>query len=468
MIEMARKLLTEQQINHIKQLYADGMTYPKIAQVFRDQGITVSDETIRTWLVRSGVEMRPSRDSLKAPVNENYFDIIDSEQKAYWLGFLIADGCIGKSAGTRRSLHLYLAKKDCVAVEQFASDISYGGKLRYDKKNNQVGIVFNSPQLCGSLISLGYLLWKTDGSPKVLEHIPTNLTRHFVRGFFDGDGCISHNKNKIKSYYFNIVADKRHYNALDTIRMVISQQVELPAKQIKERKTCISIGWNGNQQVARFGLWLYKDATRFLERKKCRFDGLGPAVEFDLDDIKIKPVPVEDYKQFYDNFHYMGAAGRRGFTLGAYLNEQLIAACTIGSITRAETATRLGYLSSEVRELARFCISPRHHISNFPTWFMSRCIKAYKADNLGVKLLVSFADTTQGHSGIIYRAANWKFDGETGCSYHYIDLAGNKIHKKTVFDTAKKMGLKENEYVRRNNFCKIKHLPKKRFILQIR
>jgi hypothetical protein len=464
---MARKLLTEEQINHIKMLYLDGATYPKIAQRLREDGVIICNETVRTWLVRSGITMRPSRDSLIAPVNEHYFDIIDSEQKAYWLGFLVADACIGKSAGTRRALRFYLANKDAGAVEQFASDISYEGKLRHMKKKCQIGITFNSVIFCNSLINLGYLLWKNEGSPKILENLRPDLVRHFIRGFFDGDGCISCSKKNLK-HYFNIVADKLHYRALDAVGTIISQQVELPPKPPKERKTCIAVGWNGNQQVARFGLWLYKDATRLLERKKCRFDGLGPRIDFDFNDLKIDSVPVADYKQFYDNFHYMGAAGRRGFTLGAYLNGQLVAACTIGSITRVETATRLGYQSSEVRELARFCISPRHHVNNFPTWFMSRCVKAYKTECPNVKLLVSFADTTQGHSGTIYKAANWKFDGETGCSYHYVDSKGNKIHKKTVFDTAKKMGLKENEYVKRNNLRKIKHLPKKRFTLQIR
>lgn len=464
---MARKLLTEEQIALIQKLYKNGLTYPKIAQMLRNEGVTVCNETIRTWLVRSGIEMRASRDSLIAPVNEHYFDNIDSEQKAYWLGFLIADACIGKSAGTRRALRFFLADKDCVAVKQFASDISYCGKLRHNNKRHQIGITFNSKQLCDKLIDFGYLLWKTDGSPKILQNLKPDLIQHFIRGLFDGDGCISHSKKRWKSHYFNIAADKLHYNALDAVNNIISREVGLPEKTVKERKNSITIGWNDNQQVAKFGLWLYRDATRYLERKRCLFDGLGEPIKFEFCDINIKQVTVDNYKLFYDNYHYMGAGGRRGFTLGAYLQDELIAACTIGAITRAEMATRLGYQTSQVRELARFCISPRHHVINFSTWFMSRCIKIYKANNKDIKLLISFADTTQGHSGTIYKAANWKFDGETGRSYHYVDESGNKIHKKTIFDIAKKSGMKEIAYANSHNLRKVKHLPKKRFIFEI-
>lgn len=465
-VQMAIKTVTDEQISNICSAYENGATSTALAKKYK-----VNDETIRRWLKISGVKMRASRDSLAAPINNEYFDIIDSEDKAYWLGYLVADACIGKSAGTRRSLRFYLAKKDEWAIEQFAKDISYKGKLRDVRSKNQKGICFNNPHLCSSLINKGYLSWKESGSARLLDSLDSTLIHHFIRGFFDGDGSVSYQvrkRRKKPAYNFCIVADKNHYEALDKIRLIISEEVGLPPKDIKIRNTCIFIGWNGNNQVERFAEWLYKDATRYLPRKKAIFDSLmNYGKEFDLTDVIIKPATIAQYVKFFNNYHYLGAGGRRGYTLGAFLNDQLIAAATIGSITRAEMARKHGLEPKEVRELARLCIHPDHHKKNLPTWFLSRVIKRYKYENPDIKLIISFADTTQGHEGTIYKAANWKYDGKTGRSYHYVDKDGNIIHKKTIYGLAKKEGKKEAEYVRHNGLEKVKHLPKKRFLLEI-
>jgi hypothetical protein len=463
---MAVKALSDKQIKEVCSAYENGATSTALAKKYK-----VNDETIRRWLKISGVKMRASRDSLAAPVNSEYFDIIDSEDKAYWLGYLVADACIGESVGTRRSLRFYLAKKDESAIEQFAKDISYKGKLRDVRSRNQKGICFNNPRLCSSLIDKGYLDWKETGSARLIDSLDSTLIRHFIRGFFDGDGSVSfqtRKRRKKPAYSFCMVADKNHHEALDRIRSIISEEVSLPPKDVKVRNTCIFIGWNGNNQVERFAKWLYKDATRYLLRKKAIFDSLlNYGKEFDLADIIIKPVPIDQYVKFFNSYHYLGAGGRRGYTIGAYLNDQLIAAATIGSITRAEMAKKQGLVPKEARELARLCIHPDHHKKNLPTWFLSRVIKRYKYEYPDIKLIISFADTTQGHEGTIYKAANWKYDGKTGRSYHYVDSAGTIIHKKTVYGIAKKNKQKEAEYVKLAGLEKVRHLPKKRFLLWV-
>ena len=199
-----------------------------------------------------------------------------------------------------------------------------------------------------------------------------------------------------------------------------------------------------------------------------RISMLMSPIEFSFDDIKIKEVDTSDYARFYGLFHYKGRTGRQGFTLGAYLQGKLIAVSTIGSITRNEIAERLGNTPTETRELVRFCIHPDFHKKNFGSWFLSRVVSEYVQKNSTIETLVSFADTTQGHTGAIYKAAGWLEDGVTGSSYHYLDREGFTIHKKTVYDRAKTAGITESAYAAKAGFQKIYEAPKLRFLLRIK
>jgi hypothetical protein len=81
--------------------------------------------------------------------------------------------------------------------------------------------------------------------------------------------------------------------------------------------------------------------------------------------------------------------------------------------------------------------------------------------------LVSFADTTHNHLGIIYKACNWTKDGEVTPDYWYSDNLGYVCHKKTLWNHAKKMQMTESEYCRRFNYIKVWGNKKHRFIYDL-
>jgi hypothetical protein len=267
---MAAKILTDKQIKNICESYNNGMTSVALCKQYN-----ISDSTILKWLKRNNVKIRESRDSFSALVDCDYFKIIDDQNKAYWLGYLAADGCIAKSAGTRRSLRFYLAPKDMIVINQFANDIKYNGHVRTpETSRGQYGICFNNKKFCDNLITLGYLDWK-NGNPIMLSNVPDDLKHHFIRGFFDGDGCISGRKRKSGSYssYINFAAHKNDKPILEAVENIISKNTTLSALGVKFSNSTNScyIAWSGNNQVKKFGEWIYKDAKRFLERKKFRF-----------------------------------------------------------------------------------------------------------------------------------------------------------------------------------------------------
>lgn len=102
----------------------------------------------------------------KFKLNENYFDIVDTEQKSYWLG---------------------LQKRDLNHIKLFKNHLSCD-KTIYHNLNNCV-LRLESKHMCESLIKLGCIPRKS----LILkfpteEQVPNHLLRHFVRGYFDGDG----------------------------------------------------------------------------------------------------------------------------------------------------------------------------------------------------------------------------------------------------------------------------------------
>jgi very-short-patch-repair endonuclease len=171
-----------------------------------------------------------------------------------------------------------------------------------------------------------------------------------------------------------------------------------------------------------------------------------------------------DYSNFLNAYHY-AKRGRKGKDVyEARLNGELIAVCKFNSPTRQTTSGYFGVKWTEIMELDRFCIHPEYQKKNFASWFISRCVNAIFSSSPKLNKLVSYADSTFGHAGTIYKASNWTKDGDTKPSYHYLDDHGIPINKKRVFDLASKMRMKEADYVAKHSLRKIREKPKSRYV----
>lgn len=123
------------------------------------------------------------------PVNHNFFINIDTEVQAYWLGFMFADGNIYQSADGRKQVRFYQA--DSGVVQRFALDIKSEHKIyRASNKWGDWSILnFTSEVMFDSLERLGCTQKKSMTLQPPAIDLGT-LTRHFIRGYNDGDGGI--------------------------------------------------------------------------------------------------------------------------------------------------------------------------------------------------------------------------------------------------------------------------------------
>lgn len=136
--------------------------------------------------------------------NETFFDKIDSEIKAYLLGFFIADGCIALNYNCNNSYNLSIGLQydDKQIVEWFQQFICPSNKIiitRYQKgaKNRKsvCRIKWTSTHMKNILQNYNIHPNKTFNFDFIFpfEKIPKQFIWDFVRGFFDGDGQISYN-----------------------------------------------------------------------------------------------------------------------------------------------------------------------------------------------------------------------------------------------------------------------------------
>lgn len=187
-------------------------------------------------------------------VNENYFDVIDSEEKAYILGLLYSDGWVTGGPTYRvgfSSTDIELPQMLCACL-----DCSYPIKPHKKKEEHHsqgYEVSFGSKHMAGVLHFLGRTPLKSEAKYPV---IPITLNRHFIRGVFDGDGSVSLTSRGYVRY--TLVAPLK----------VLSTVVALIGGVIHKHGTTFRIERKGTNVSKNFYEYLYRDATLYLKRKE--------------------------------------------------------------------------------------------------------------------------------------------------------------------------------------------------------
>ncbi|MEK6880899.1 MAG: helix-turn-helix domain-containing protein [Nanoarchaeota archaeon] len=205
----------------------------------------------------------------KHDVNQNFFEKINCEANAYFLGLLYADGYVSNRTSNYR-MTISLKYPDEHILEQFISSIQYKGILKKyinNCGNEMVSLQIYSQKIVKDLINLGCFQCKSAiiRFPKV-EQVPVPLIHHFVRGFFDGDGTIWHSKTARKDRWcVSIISNKDFINDIKEEflepNFIKNNTAFRPNKHYKD----ISI--TGNIQIRDFLTLIYKNATIYLKRK---------------------------------------------------------------------------------------------------------------------------------------------------------------------------------------------------------
>lgn len=211
--------------------------------------------------------------------NEDYFKTIDSANKAYWLGFLYADGCITsvyKNDELRRmNLEISLCAEDRHHLEKFRDCIESNLTIRDktihsgNKEYYANRLAVYSTKMCKDLYKLGCTPRKTyTVTFPTYDIVPHEFMRDFVRGFFDGDGCI-HTGMQHGKPHIELVITGMPGMLRSIADFLISEEVlrVFPKIHLDKRSKAASLFMYGTDAIKDILDYLYKDAEMYLDRK---------------------------------------------------------------------------------------------------------------------------------------------------------------------------------------------------------
>ena len=262
------RVFTQEEQNYIFGAYDSGETIKSIREHLKCKGSTLNE-----FLRASGRGKRRKntlkdaeflKNGRKYHVNESYFRDIDNPNKAYWLGFLYADGYVFTGKGGY--VQLTLAEVDENHIFAFLYDIGSNHPVKHKvvtctgKSFRASTVSVNSVEMANDLASHGCVQAKS----LILKppDIPRDLIPHFIRGYMDGDGSVGYYPD-YGSYSFSATGTK---NMLEFIRDESGVSKRISIRKIND-ENAYTVNFSGKSAVETFFSYIYSDRPIFLERK---------------------------------------------------------------------------------------------------------------------------------------------------------------------------------------------------------
>jgi len=247
------KAFSEAQESWICEAHSKGMSYRELSQLFG-----VATGTVYNVLKRHGVDTTHH----KLHIDDLFFERIDTLEKAYWLGFITADGYICKG----KLFRLVLSSVDEPHLEKIKSALHYEGIIRSrvrDRYSQSALQVYNKTFVT-------YLGKALDRNKIVV--MPRDLLSHFVRGLIDGDGCTAFHVYKPTGRHYllvNLCAKKSFL--MDFVHKIPFNYTGSFYPSSKNGDVC-RIQFSGFKALSLLN-WMYKDSTDStrLDRKYERY-----------------------------------------------------------------------------------------------------------------------------------------------------------------------------------------------------
>ena len=213
-------------------------------------------------------------------LDQTFFDVIDTEERAYFLGLLYADGYNNEQRG---EIHLSLQEEDRHILDEFRRAVKSSRPLLFidlskrneGKQKDVYRFDISSHKISMRLKELGCMQAKS----MILrfptsDQIPDHLIHHFIRGAFDGDGCFvtTNTGGDYQQWSATIVSTEDFCHGLQRVAQEKVGISTYLSKRHKDRNdTNRNFHVSGNKQVKKFMDWLYSDAKIYFNRKHNKY-----------------------------------------------------------------------------------------------------------------------------------------------------------------------------------------------------
>ena len=256
--------------------YQDGKSLDQLGKKYGHY-----EQNIKKKITEWGINIRTVSESNSIyDFDKSFFKKINSHEKAYWLGFIYADGNVYQKKNTM-VFQICLSKRDKLHIVKLKKSLKSEHKIYNDREN--IRLMISNDEFARDLIDLGVSPRKslTLNFPSS-DVLSKEFYSSFILGYFDGDGSISVRKNR---WQFNLVGTRKF---LQKIEGILNDVGISQTKLTKEKRCKIgdlvyltkagSICYNKNfKRIRNDNLpilyeYLYSNSLVFLTRKKKNFD----------------------------------------------------------------------------------------------------------------------------------------------------------------------------------------------------
>lgn len=246
-----------------------------IIDSYINQGLTCSEisrkygakpNTISKYLKLWGVEIKGNL-SKNRLLKEDYFDKIDTPEKAYFLGLLLADGSVILDAIRNPNIQLELVETDVDMLYRFRDALNSNAGFYYNKRRNRANgtyrLSFRSKKIAEALEKFNIIPNKTYETKEVI--FPDKYKIDFIRGYVDGDGSIYFSNGH---WHINITGHCKEI--INQFRLEISRLINIShIPKMQCSNGVYRMTWNGIYAVAIIQK-LYNNSTISLARKHAK------------------------------------------------------------------------------------------------------------------------------------------------------------------------------------------------------
>lgn len=252
---------TESQRAYLKKLYQSGLSPSQIA---RQLGKSYS--SVYFQLRTLGIKRRSRSEACRGfAIDDRWFKEIDSEYKAYWLGFIAADGCLAHGS----TLQIAIKKEDGALLEDLRKRLGIVTPVRYCAK--RAWLTVSSKLLAEDLRSHG-ITERESLKLRWPETVNEDLVSHFLRGYIDGDGSWTvYSSGGRKHYFLHIYGTQQFLNRCRDVLIKNCYTSSPPVRKTRPNEKIYRLTFGGRKQLSRIWHFLYDEAHVYLERKRSVF-----------------------------------------------------------------------------------------------------------------------------------------------------------------------------------------------------
>ena len=226
-------------------------------------------------------------------VDDDFFEIIDCEEKAYCLGLMYSDGNVLSSKNwDSKQVSLTQAEKDKDVLEQFKKLTKSESTMCEStvKGEKYYRLTIYSKKMFDDLNNLGVVERKSLALT-FPDFLPKELIGHFIRGYFDGDGCIWEGKpkkmavkkeNKPGEYRERIVHNVK-FTVTGSVPFIKGLQkflvdncgfneTKLNFRKAKNENTHCTMEYSGRKNIEKLFNLMYNNSHFFGKRKRDKFE----------------------------------------------------------------------------------------------------------------------------------------------------------------------------------------------------